>query len=297
MKRGVLVGGGRDDLSLVCLVAAAERAGVPVVPVLVTAAAEPLLAWDFASGTLTLDGVPLDPVGAFLRYDVFTPRTPGAMLDRALGWYGALLGWAAARETTRLFNRELSPQAGLKPYQLAVARAEGLAIPATWIGNDLAALRDRAGKAMIAKPVGGGAYTQPLERALADHDAAASAAPIPAIVQERLDYPEYRVFIVGDDTHVFQVASDQLDYRPDHAATLVYHGATGPIAEAVAGCRRVAAALRCDFAACDLKTRPGDGVPVFLEINTGPMFAAFDRAADGAVTASIIDALAGKAVD
>lgn len=288
--RGLLVGGGRADASLACLIAAADRAGVPVAPVLVDAEREPALAWDFATGALTVDGDAVDPAGLFLRYDVFTPRAPGALVDRALGWHNALLGWAAARSQVRLFNRELSPQAGVKPYQLAVARDAGLAIPASWIGNDLAALRDRRPAAAIAKPVGGGAYVQSLAAALAGQAADAVRAPVPALVQERLAYPEYRVFVVGGDTHVFAIASDRLDYRPDPAVWLDYRGPDGGIAAAVAGCRRVAAALRCDFAACDLKTGPG-GDPVFLEINTGPMFAAFDAAAGGALAAAIVAAL------
>lgn len=281
----LLVGGGRGDPSLACLVEAARRGSVAVLPMLVDGDSEPALAWDVASGIMTLDGEAVDPAGAFLRYDVFTPRAAGVSLDRALGWYNAVLGWAAARAGVRLFNREISPQASIKPYQLLLARELGLAIPQTWIGNDLAALAARADGAAIAKPVGGGAYVQPLADALAGQGAAARA-PIPAIVQERLDYPEYRVFVIGNDTHVFEIASDRLDYRPDPATRLDYRGGHGPIADAAVRCQALAAALRCDFAACDLKTRGGE--PIFLEINTGPMFAAFDRAADGAVTASIL---------
>ncbi|MDB5677683.1 hypothetical protein [Sphingomonas bacterium] len=286
--RGLVIGGGSNDPSLACLVAAARRLDVPVIPVLVDGADEPCLGWDLAADTMTVDGVAIDPAGLFLRYDVFTARVPGAELDRALGWYNTLLGWAAARPALGLFNREISPQAGIKPYQLQVARSLGLSIPATWIGNDLASARRHLDAPAIAKPVGGGAYVQPLAQALAGHADDTSRAPIPAIVQEQLGYPEYRVFVVGGDTHVFEIASAQLDYRPDPATRLDYCGPHGPIAAAVAGCQAVAAALRCDFAACDLKTRAGDSDPVFLEINTGPMFAAFDHAAAGAVTASII---------
>lgn len=288
MTRGLVIGGGSNDVSLVRLADAARRLGVAVLPVLVDAAAEPCLGWDLAAGVMTLDGTAIDPAGMFLRYDVFTPRGAGAELDRALGWYNTMLGWAAGRDGVRLFNREISPQAGIKPYQLQVARGLGLQVPATWIGNDLAAARALGDAPAIAKPVGGGAYVQPLAQALAGHQPDASRAPIPAIVQERLGYPEYRVFVIGGDTHVFEIASDQLDYRPDPATRLDYRGTHGGIAAAVAGCQAVAAALRCDFAACDLKTRPGEDAPVFLEINTGPMFAAFDHAADGAVTASIV---------
>lgn len=286
--RDILIGGGRGDPSLACLIEAAHRHGLGVVPVLVDLDAEPCVDWNVATGRMIIDGAAADPAGLFLRYDVFTPRNPSAPLDRALGWHNILLGWAAGRPEIRLFNREISPQSGIKPYQLQLARTLGLSIPTSWIGNDLRAVRARDAAASIAKPVGGGAYVQPLADALDGQDPAAHRAPIPAIVQERLGYPEYRVFVIGDDTHVFEIASTALDYRPDPATRLDYRGRLGPIAEAVEGCRRVAAAVRCDFAACDLKTRDGDAQPVFLEINTGPMFAAFDRAAEGAVTRSML---------
>lgn len=286
--RGLLIGGGRGDPSLACLIESTYRAGVPVLPILFDHETEPCLDWDLATGTLTLDGTVIHAQGVFLRYDVFTPRAGGATIDRALGWYNTLLGWAATQTDVRLFNRELSPQASVKPYQLQLAAALGLSVPATWIGNDLAPLRVRASDAMIAKPVGGGAYVQPLTMALAHLDAGIASAPAPAIVQERLGYPEFRVFVIGGDTHVFEIISAQLDYRPDPSTRLDYRGPHGRIGGAVAACQALAAALRCDFAACDLKTRAGAAEPVFLEINTGPMFAAFDHAAQGALTASII---------
>lgn len=48
--------------------------------------------------------------------------------------------------------------------------------------------------------------------------------------------------------------------------------------------------LGLDFAAADFMT-DRDGRRVFLEVNSQPMFAAFDRVAGGALSDAIIDAL------
>ena len=48
-----------------------------------------------------------------------------------------------------------------------------------------------------------------------------------------------------------------------------------------------------DFAAADFKAEPASGRLLFLEINNGPMFVAFDRAAGGELSAAIVCALAG----
>jgi hypothetical protein len=53
-----------------------------------------------------------------------------------------------------------------------------------------------------------------------------------------------------------------------------------------------------DFAAADFKTCPETGRLLFLEINTGPMFAAFDQASDRAVSRALADLLSpGRGAD
>ena len=51
----------------------------------------------------------------------------------------------------------------------------------------------------------------------------------------------------------------------------------------------LAEALGLDWAAADFKTDPGSGELCFLEINSAPMFVAFDRACDGALTDALLD--------
>jgi hypothetical protein len=49
--------------------------------------------------------------------------------------------------------------------------------------------------------------------------------------------------------------------------------------------------LRLDFGAADFKTCPKTGRFLFLEVNSSPMFAAFDAASDGAVSRAIAESL------
>ena len=116
-------------------------------------------------------------------------------------------------------------------------------------------------------------------------------SPMPAIVQQRLSYPEFRIYLADGRFHLFEIHSPLLDYRTAAPSSLVYRGETLPwpgVAEALG---KLTAAVGIDFCACDLKTRPGEPVPLFLELNSGPMFAAYDLAAEGRLADALVAAL------
>lgn len=186
-------------------------------------------------------------------------------------------------------RRGLSPPA--KPFQLALARRCGLPVPATMVGNRIDRLTSFRPGPKVVKPVAGGDHCRPLDEVLAETPERDGVAPAPAIVQAALVPPERRVFVIGDRLLGFDVASAALDYRSDPATSVTaWDEVPTPLAT---GLRRLARALDLDFAAADFKTCPQSGRLLFLEINTGPMFAAFDRAAGGAVTDALADLLAG----
>lgn len=279
----LLVAGGDRDPSIAALVAALVRADVPH-KLVATGAARPTMAWDLDADTLVVDGEPFAPRAAFVRHDVFEqladPRPqPGF---RAGAWWTALDGWLLAHPDVRCFNRASAGPSN-KPYLLVAARAHGLAIPRTLVTNHAPSARAFAPDG-IAKPVGGGDLARPLDEALAMARARTVLAA-PALVQERLVPPELRIFVVGDRTFAFEVRSPRLDYRAGDDVEVVYAG-DGP-APAAAQVRALAHAQGLDFAAADLKSRP-DGSLVFLELNTGPMFARFDQACDGALCRTMV---------
>lgn len=164
-------------------------------------------------------------------------------------------------------------------------------MPPTLIGNRIDRLTAFRPGPKVVKPVAGGDHCRPLVEVLAETPERDGVAPAPAIVQPALVPPERRVFVIGDRLLGFDVASAALDYRSD-PATAVTAWEEVPTALA-AGLRRLAGALELDFAAADFKTCPESGRLLFLEINTGPMFAAFDRAAGGAVADALADLLTG----
>ena len=51
-----------------------------------------------------------------------------------------------------------------------------------------------------------------------------------------------------------------------------------------------------DFGAADFKTDPETGELCFLEVNTSPMFAAFDQVAGGKLAEAILETLSRNAI-
>lgn len=285
----MLVVGGSTDPNVHALIDALVRRGIDHERILVGADAHPWIEWDLDRDQLIVDGRRVAPRAAFVRHDVFHHLADGraATANRAVAWYCALSGWVLAHPEVRTFNRA-HPGAANKPQSLVSARTFGLEIPRTLLTN----ARDRAlaafeGRSAVAKPVAGGGLCRPLEQALAlapECDVLAS----PAIVQEQLVPPELRVYVIGSRVLGFVVESAHLDYREVQDARVRPTQVDPELA------RRLLALARhmgLDFAAADFKTAAADGRPRFLEINTGPMFAAFDRASEGTLTDAMVAAL------
>jgi hypothetical protein len=289
----VLVAGGAADPNLKALLATLDRRGVPAARLLVGAAEHPHVTWDLDADTLALFGCPIRPTSAFLRHDVFDAlanrRQESA--QRAFAWYAAAMGWILAHPGVTWLNRRAAGAVTFKPHVLALARDVGLAVPRTLVSNDAAAVAGYLDEhPKIAKPVGGGGLCVPLDAALAAAPQKDGALAAPALVQERLVAPELRVYRAGSRWLAFEVESPHLDYRSTHEVTLrpvgVPQSILGPL-------DKLTGTLGLDFAAADFKTHPDSGAWVFLEVNTAPMFAAFDVAANGALTSAIVDALVG----
>jgi glutathione synthase/RimK-type ligase-like ATP-grasp enzyme len=281
----LLIAGGRLDPNLQALADTATAMGVEWADWRCDKDASPPCHWDLSAHAAALPwgGDGPGPLGAFVRQDVFAsladPRPEVA--QRALGWFTAVQGWLLA-SGVRHFNVDMSAQALNKPAALLCARQHGLRIPATWVSNDTARMKERPAGGSIAKPVAGGGLCQTLEEALAQVDVAYSA--MPALIQPRLAAPELRLFIVGDDAHAFRVDSPSLDYRAEQDAAVTAVDVPGE----VHALRALMKTLRMDFGAADFKTDPDTGALVFLELNTSPMFARFDFECGGALTRSMV---------
>jgi glutathione synthase/RimK-type ligase-like ATP-grasp enzyme len=291
--RQVLIAGGETDPNIRSLLRRARERELPVLELLAGPDRNPALTWDVQADTLVVDGREVRPSSGFMRYDVFhamADRRP-AVGFRAQAWYTTLNGWLLAHDEVRMMNRGYAGQTN-KPFMLRVAAGCGLRIPRTLLTNELDALEGMEGAAeMIAKPVPGGGHTRLLGDLLRTSARRDGKSAAPAIVQQRLVAPEIRIYGVGGRFIPFHVISDQLDYREDRSTRVEPRPLESIDPALIASLARLMDRLGMEYGASDFKTDPETGELVFLEINSGPMFAAFDRASGYAVSDGILDYL------
>ncbi|HEX7332479.1 MAG TPA: hypothetical protein VF290_13330 [Pyrinomonadaceae bacterium] len=291
LRHSLLIVGGDADPNITALLAAAEDRGVSYQKLLVGKSSHPALTWDLTTGQLLLDGELLECSAAFVRYDVFTALQDGQPSSefRALAWHAAISGWLAAHPEIFIFNRRNLNQSTNKPLMLKLAQQCGLDIPPTLITNVREGLD---GVEKVVKPINGGGYCEPLTEVLERTSFKDGRAAAPAIVQQRLEQPEIRIYRVGDRYFAFNVISAELDYRATQNCRVEFAGsAEASHAALVDGLGKLLTKLGLDFAAADFKTSPDTGRLLFLEVNTGPMFAAFNDACDGKLCGAMIEHL------
>lgn len=289
----ILIAGGDSDPNIVGFARRAAARGVPHVPLLVGAEAGPEVVWDIARDRLVVNGSAVAPRAVFLRYDVFgQQRTdrPDAR-KRAARWYQLVLCWALAHDDVAMFNRGYGTPHITKPLLLHLARRAGIAVPQTVVASHPARL-DAAAERWIVKPVDGGEYTRVLADAVGDEAWRRRSAGEPALVQQRLESPDLRLYRVGGHWFAFTLDSDMIDYRIDRSLRL---GQVPVPVDLVVPLARLMDRLGLDFGAADYKRCPQTRQYLFLEVNSAPMFTAFDRATGGALCNRMIDWLLADA--
>ena len=86
------------------------------------------------------------------------------------------------------------------------------------------------------------------------------------------------------------VISPELDYRATQNCRVEFIEEF-PNRELTGVLGKLLSQLGLDFAAADFKTDPGTGSLLFLEVNTGPMFAAFNHASAAKLCHTMIEHL------
>ena len=292
MQSSLLIVGGDADPNITALLAATERSGVPCQTLLVGKNSHPSLTWDLATGQLWLDGKLLQCSAAFVRHDVFTALQDGQASShyRASAWYTAVTGWLATHPEILIFNRRNLNQVTNKPLVMKLAQDCGLAVPETVITNDGQQLTRYEEK--VVKPINGGSYCEPLAEVLKRTSLKDGRAAAPAIIQERLVPPEIRIYAVGNQYFAFNVISSELDYRSTQDTRVEFiEGGVFSSMGLTDALGKLLAELGLDFAAADFKTCRTTGRLLFLEVNTGPMFAAFNHASDGKLCNAMLEYL------
>ena len=302
-----MIGGGSTDPNLAAVVAQLRKRGNSKVLSIFMGphSVYPNLAWDMDTDLLTLDGMPISPDAAFIRYDVFSwidekdQRVRQFNQQRAGNLHTMLEGWLQAhRSKCRYLNPDYTLVSTNKLEVIALARAVGFDVPSTLVTHDMSAASSfNHGADKITKPVGGGGYAQLLSSWMATNSAATNPEQVRAegavIVQETLVQPEMRIFGIAGTFLAFRLESPGrtdksiVDYRVNQDAKLTqlpfhtgaYTGKDHPLRSLAVKQADLMRRMGLEFGAADYKRRGGpDGPDVFLEINSGPMFAAFDWA-------------------
>jgi hypothetical protein len=290
----LLVAGGDADPNLAAVLACLEKRAVAHEALLVGAHSHPRVTWDLDQDVLWINEIASYPSALFIRYDVFTSLADGRPepAQRALSWFTTLTGWAYAHPEVRFFNRARAQQVTNKLLVLRMARELGFDIPFTLASNDFGRLtHELEQRALVVKPVAGGDYTRNLPDVLGTAPVVHGSLPAPAIVQDRLAPPEIRVYRIHQRCFAYQLVAEALDYRSTSDCAII------PVAESdlpdglTARLATLMDRFHMDFGAADFKACPRTGQLQFLEINDGPMFAAFDAVSRGRLTDALVDYL------
>lgn len=268
-----------------------------------------------AGPLLRLDGeeVPGSAVGAVLHRHLFLPTAPGvedpdarAMAESEL--LASLRGGLLALPAFWLNHPHADALARHKLLQLALAAAEGLAVPETRVTSDPAEIRACFAAwdgRMIAKLAGGQlpfaageqahlVMTARLEAADLEHDG--PLAVCPALYQRLVDKAcDVRATVVGDRVLACRIDGGAgADWREAGLAQVTlssYELDDATAARCVALTRR----LGLEFAGIDLLRTP-DGDHVFLELNAAGQWQWVQEATGLPIAEAIVDrALEGMA--
>jgi len=243
------------------------------------------IAWDFNAPDLDLGSERLRPYAVYIRWNVF-----GGEPTRNLSAYEMMQGYAFAWPKIRMLNRGSATDTNNKSFNLRLAQAIGFTIPDTLVMSDLSPLRTMPdAETRVAKPLGGGIHTRDVPSLSADDDSLAKSPPM--FVQERIDGENLRVFSVGGKLFAFHLITSQLDYRDDPTVGVVPIEVPPELVEVT----HELVKQKCfDYCALDFRCRSGFDNPVFLEVNSFPMFVRFDDACDNQIADAVLGFLVGN---
>lgn len=233
---------------------------------------------------LLLNDNGIQPQSVFLRHDIFS--------GSAEFWSSALIktvhAYLLGNPNVRCLNRHSLLWDNNKVYNLLLAQQLNMRVPQTTILAGLpTVIKQRfVDQDVIAKPLAGGDFAVQVPNL---NDAALTYAS--SFVQERLPGKNFRVFVIDQEVFGFDVQSEALDYRVDTDTCVVPLTPPDAIAAQAAEIARI-----CGFDYCALDFRQdAAGEWVFLEINSFPMFTAFDDAAENRLVEAQLAFLTGKA--
>jgi glutathione synthase/RimK-type ligase-like ATP-grasp enzyme len=294
MKK-LFIGGGGRDVNLQWVKSAADSLDVPCEMIVVSPDPEPDLVWNLNSELPLFNGRDLNCDAAFLRYDVFSGLYGKSEFanENAMGWHTVFSSYCEIAKLF-MFNMELESSSCGKLVMLKLAQEHGLNIPKTVVTNSkthLDGLKNPA--SFITKPAAGGSYCISLDDALEqtvweEGEEQEKVGACPAIMQEKLRYPEFRVYRIGESYFAYNINSETLDSRVDRQGSIIYLDIDTFPQDVLSNIKDLTTDIGCDFCAIDIKTDPDTKELVFLELNNGPMFMGYDKTSGGKMAAEMV---------
>ncbi len=213
--------------------------------------------WDLQTNTLDVDGKIIDDIDAiFMRANVFEENTHQKHAN-----YYLMRNYVTYHDNIKIYNRHCHRETPFKLYNLKLAMDIGLSIPyteATRVGK-------QNGDAIL-KPITGGMHTE-----------VGNVAGFTTTVQQRIHGKNKRLYTIGDRQFGFEVVTDKIDYRDD---TQSYVTVSDIPEDEALKIKELMKKLNLNFSAADFMVDENDK-HWFLEVNTLPMFAAFDIEVNG----------------
>jgi len=241
------------------------------------------IAWDFESKRLDLGAHVLHPTSVFLRYNVFAGDP-----TRNLAAFEMIQSYVLAWPEIKILNRESMTDANNKSKNLRLARDVGFEIPKTLVMGDLTPLATVPDPhARVIKPLSGGAHTQSVADVFRDEQVLAGLGP--QFVQTKLEGENLRVFSIGSSQFCFHLQTTKLDYRDDSEVEVVQVEMPPSLVEPT---EKLARRIGFHYCALDFRCEMGMNHPVFLEVNSFPMFVRFDDAGKNCLADAMLKFLA-----
>lgn len=239
------------------------------------------IAWDFAQPALDLGDRRIQPTSAYLRWNVF-----GGDVTQNRFAHETLQSYVLAWPHIQVMNRCSCMDVNNKSFNLRLAEQVGFEIPETLVMNHLGPLQSMPdADQRIAKPLNGGAHTQNVAE-LAQTEGLLELPP--QFIQNQLLGENLRIFGIGGKLFCFHLETTKLDYRDDNEVQVHHLDVPESL---VAPTRKLIEEKQFDYCALDFRCREGMDAPVFLEVNSFPMFVRFDDAAENALADAVIDLL------
>ncbi len=241
------------------------------------------IAWDFDKPVIDLGDQHLQPAAIFARCNVFSQDT-----NLPARVHQLIQGYALAWPDVRILNRQTLNTLNNKSRNLRLARDIGFAIPDTMVLGDCSPLETVPdAENRIAKPLDGGAHTVSVSK-LNQQRTQSQWPNTSYFIQERLKGENLRVFVINQQAYCFHLATQSLDYRDDPKVAVRQISTPSRL---VAPALALAKKIGFDFCALDFRCRANFENPVFLEVNSFPMFVRFDDAGENCLVDRVLDFL------